>query len=534
MTLAPRLLGLAFAAADALIELDEHGVVRFALGAGPAPTAPVAQWVGHNLSDQMTAEGAGALQKLLRSLKAGQRSQDISTRIDCGNGYVRSARLNAFRLPELTPAISCAICYLEETTVYQPSANPVDPRSELPDAQQMLADIRYRLADEKEGELEKLAFSFVDVTGMDAIPTEKLPDIYASLNETLRSISLDGQSAGRVSQDRYAVLHANDSELDIDAEIRAVGETKGVPIGAKSGQAPIGADASSALRAMRFAIEACLREEHLPNPEAYFSETLQRTLRDADRFRAMVRDRNFELHYQPIVDLKNRNIHHHEALTRFGNNLSPAPAIRMAEELALIETFDRTVAEMAIERLKRPEHSKLKVAVNVSGASLSNDAYVSALLAMTAGTPEIRTRLMVEVTETVALADIGSANRRLTALKDTGIKVCIDDFGVGSASFDYLRGLNADIVKIDGSLVRGLTDNSRNRTMIAHLIELCRSLDMSTVAEMVETESEAITLQSLGVTHGQGWLFGKAEPEPRMSLSGSGNGKRRGAINTWG
>lgn len=534
MTLAPRLLGLAFASADALIELDKHGVVRFALGAGPVPTAPVAQWVGHPLADRLSPEGAAALKLLVQSLQPGHRSQPLDVSIDCGGNYQRMARLHAFRLPELAPAVSCSLAYTEKTaSVRQPQA-PASSSAELPDAQEMLADLRFRLNDSSENEIQKLALAFVDIAGMDSVPNERRPEIYAGLNATLRSISLDGQSAGRLTHDRYAVVHAPDNGRDIDAEIRAMGEDKGVPISSKSGNSSLGNDPSSALRAMRFAIEACLREENLENPEAHFADALQRTLRDAERFRNLVRDRDFELHYQPIVELKSRTVHHHEALSRFPRSTSPGPAIRMAEELALIESFDRTVADMAISRLNRPENAQLKVAVNVSGASLSNDSYVSALLAMTADSPETRSRLLIEVTETAALADIGSANRRLTALKNAGVKICIDDFGVGSASFDYLRGLNADIVKIDGTLVRGLTDNSRHRTMIAHLVELCRSLEMVTVAEMVETESEAITLHSLGVTHGQGWLFGKAEPEPRTQITPTASPRRRGVIDSWG
>ncbi|GAA0393935.1 hypothetical protein GCM10009093_20670 [Brevundimonas terrae] len=423
--------------------------------------------------------------------------------------------------------------YIDKTATIRPVTHPDSSSDELPEAQDMLANLRFRLHDGTESDVQKLALAFVDVAGMDRVPTEQRPEIYAGLNATLRSISLDGQSAGRLAHDRYAVVHAPDNGRDIDAEIRAIGENKGVPLTSKSGNSPLGSDPASALRAMRFAIEACLREDNLENPEAHFAEALQRTLRDAERFRNIVRDRDFELHYQPIVDLKTRTVHHHEALSRFPRSTSPGPAIRMAEELALIESFDRTVAEMAINRLNRPENASLNVAVNVSGASLSNDSYVSALLAMTADTPQTRNRLLIEVTETAALADIGSANRRLTALKNAGVRICIDDFGVGSASFDYLRGLNADIVKIDGSLVRGLTDNSRHRTMIAHLVELCRSLDMVTVAEMVETESEAITLHSLGVTHGQGWLFGKAEPEPRTQIN-TPSSRRKGAMDSWG
>ena len=397
-----------------------------------------------------------------------------------------------------------------------------------------MSGLRERLSQHSPSDLKSLSLSFVDVGGMENVPSDKQPSVYSGIFSALSSISLDGRSAGRITGSRYAVVSNTNNGLNIEAEVKAVGALEGVSLSASTIQTPIGNDAATALRAMRFAIEACLRED-IDNPTTCFAEILQRTLQDADRFRAIVRDRNFALHYQPIIDLKTRTIHHHEALARFPHSSSPAPAIRMAEELALIEAFDRTVAEMAIRRLRAPGNGLLKFAINVSGASLSDDAYITALLAMTASAPDVRKRLLVEVTETAALAEIASANRRLSALRDVGIKVCIDDFGVGSASFDYLRGLNVDIVKIDGSLIRDVSSQPRIRTLISHVVELGHSLGLETVGEMVETEEQAKTLESLGVNYAQGWLFGRAEAEPRTQLgSPMVRARRRGATETWG
>ena len=141
---------------------------------------------------------------------------------------------------------------------------------------------------------------------------------------------------------------------------------------------------------------------------------------------------------------------------------------------------------------------------------------------------------MVEVTETAALADLAAADRRLGALRNAGIKVCIDDFGAGSASFDYLRGLSVDAVKIDGALVRDIDIDARTRTLVAHLVELCGSLDLETIAEMIETDQVADALHDLGVTHGQGWLFGRAEAEPRTTLNTPAiRGRRQGVVEGW-
>jgi len=538
MTLTPRLLGLAFATADTLVEVDEKGVVRFTLGSAPAADQQTAQWVGQPLSERLSRDSAARVARLLAELKPGERSPPVIILLDCGDGRVRRASFRAFALPEIAPALSCALSY--EGDPFVPADAPAAGTSgavsqaSAVDADGFLAHARASLSGGAAQALQRLALAFIDISGLEGVDEGTLARIHERIGATLGAASHDGASAGRLTTARYALIRNDEDPRDLAAEMQIVGEAEGVNLSAHAAQAPLGGDAASALRAMRFAIEGCLKDGGLEQPELSFAESLQRTLKDADRFRAIVRDREFALFYQPIVDLKTRAVQHFEALARFGQASGPASAIRMAEELALIEGFDLAVAERAVKRLRAPGGGLLKIAVNVSGASLANDAYVAALLRMTASAPEDRRRLMVEVTETAALADLAAADRRLRALREAGVKICIDDFGAGSASFDYLRGLSVDTVKIDGGLVRGIDSDPRARTLIGHLVELCDALNLHTIGEMIETETVAETLGALGVTHGQGWLFGRAEAEPRTILgSPSLRARRQGVIEAW-
>lgn len=533
MTLTPRLLGLAFAAADALIEVDQSGVVRFALGSGAVGGQQTSAWVGQPLSERLSISSAAAVQRLLDALGPGQRSLPLEVLVDCGDGRMRRAVLRAFALPDIAPARSCALAYEGEPFVVEDAPLVIGgaPR----DADGFLNHARASLSGGETGALQRLALAFIDVNGLEGVDPATLERVHNRIGATLNAASHDGASVGRLTQDRYALIREADDTRDLAAEMQKAGQAEGVVLSAVARQTPLGQDAASALRAMRFAIEGCLKDGGMDQPELSFADSLQRTLKDANRFRSIVRDREFALFYQPIVNLKTRAVHHFEALARFGQGSGPAPAIRMAEELALIEGFDLAVAEKAVRRLREPGGGLLKIAVNVSGASLASDAYVAALLKMTASAPDDRRRLMVEVTETAALADLAAADRRLSALRNAGIKVCIDDFGAGSASFDYLRGLSVDAVKIDGGLVRDIDVDARTRTMVAHLVELCGSLNLETIAEMIETDEVANALRDLGVTHGQGWLFGRAEAEPRTILGGGANprARRQGMVEDW-
>ncbi|MFN3353771.1 MAG: EAL domain-containing protein, partial [Brevundimonas sp.] len=344
----------------------------------------------------------------------------------------------------------------------------------------------------------------------------------------------DGASAARLADDRYAVLRAADDGHDIAGEVAEAARAGGVEIAVRGSDVGLGGSAAPVhvLRALRFAVEGCLKDEGLQNPEMTFTASLMRTLKDADRFRAVVRERRFDLHYQPIVDLKTGAATHFEALARFSADASPADTIHMAEELALIEGFDLAVAEKAVTRLRQPGAGLLKFAVNVSAASLSVDSYVQNLLRLTGVSPEVRKRLIVEVTETAAMADIDAANRRLAALRQAGVKVCIDDFGSGSAGFDYLRRLSVDAVKIDGGLVEGFEQDLRATQVIRHIVDMCREMNLGVIAERVETEPCREALVALGVQQGQGYLFGRPEAEPRLPKRADPM-RRRGEMEAW-
>ena len=103
----------------------------------------------------------------------------------------------------------------------------------------------------------------------------------------------------------------------------------------------------------------------------------------------------------------------------------------------------------------------------------------------------------------------------LKGLRRGGAGICLDGFGSGSASFDYLRAVSVDSVKIDGRYIRELTQpGSRNGVLVRHLSGLCRELKITSIAQMVETPQTVATLRQIGVDCGQGFLFGRPEPSP--------------------
>ncbi len=523
-----RLLGMAFAAADTLLELRADGRVEIALGAGPSPGGAGADsWHGAMLTDLVGKAGQKPLADALAAIRPNERPAAIDLLITCDAEYVRRARLRLFQLPDLAPAVSCAITYEGSPFTL---AVPEAPNFLTADA--LLSRVRGSLLDGNEA--GAVAVAFVDIPGLDS-PGEANQRAAVRVAAVLQASSVDGASAARLAPERFALVRDANCSKDLAAEVRDAGAAEGVDLVARTTEAALSgsAGAEPTVRALRFALEACLKEGGIEGAGAAFSESLKRTLKEADRFGAMVRNRDFALEYQPIVDLGTGVTHHFEALARFGSR-GPSDSIRLAEELGLIEGFDLAVAEKALQQLRRPGFGLTRIAVNVSGASLGSDAYVEGLLRFTAASPDIRSRILIEVTETAAVADIAAAARRLTVLRKAGIKVCLDDFGVGAASLDYLHRLPADTVKIDGRFVREITSDSRARDLVAHLVELCGDLKLSTIAEMIETEEQAAAVRALGVGYGQGWLFGRPASEPTAAVAQPVASRRRGAVASWG
>lgn len=525
MTIKSRLLGMAFAAADTLLELDAEGRIVMALGAGPVPGGAAADaWSGSRLADLVGKAGQKPLADALGTMRPNERPAPIDVLVLCGTRHVRRARVRLFQLPDLAPAVSCALTYDGA-----PFALDVPVAPDLLGADGLLSRVHgtLRVPD------AATAVAFVDVPGLDG-PDEAHQRAAARIAAVLQASSLGGDSAARLTPERFALVRAPGASHDLEAEVCDAGAAEGLELAARiteaalTGSTPVG----PTIRALRFALEACIKEGGIQDAGTAFSDSLKRTLKEADRFRAIVKSRDFALEYQPIVDLSTGVTHHFEALARFGSS-SPAASIHLAEELGLIEGFDLAVVEKALQQIRRPGFGLTRIAVNVSGVSLGADAYVDGLMRMTAAAPDMRSRILIEVTESAAVADIDAAARRLTALRSAGIKVCLDDFGVGAASLDYLHRLPADTVKIDGRFVQNIVDDARARDLIAHLVSLCSDLKMTTIAEMVETSKQAAAIRSLGVGFGQGWLFGRPTIAPNVSVPPTVAVRRQGAVAGW-
>jgi diguanylate cyclase (GGDEF)-like protein/PAS domain S-box-containing protein len=225
--------------------------------------------------------------------------------------------------------------------------------------------------------------------------------------------------------------------------------------------------------------------------------------------------------YQPVVTSTSHEVAYYECLMRMrresGELVAAAAFIPIVEQLGLIRAIDRKALELAIADLY--SHRTVVLAVNVSSITAFDRSWFRLLASLVKGHPEIAERLIVEITETVAVSDVDEMGRFVSALRDLGCKVALDDFGAGYTSFRHLKAVPVDVIKIDGAFVRNVSRNLDNQLFIRTLIGLADGFGLGTVAECVETASDAEHLARHGITYLQGWHFGKPDVAPTWRAS---------------
>jgi diguanylate cyclase (GGDEF)-like protein len=229
--------------------------------------------------------------------------------------------------------------------------------------------------------------------------------------------------------------------------------------------------------------------------------------------------------FEPVLDAKTGELAFHEALVRVktgdGGVLGAGAIIPPAERFGLIKFVDIRVLELALARLvERPAD---RLSVNVSMRTALTHEWMAALTAGLSARPDISARLIVEVTETAAMADIEATAGILTQVRALGAQVAIDDFGSGHTSFRSLRALPIDILKIDGVFVQNISRSTDDRFFVRTLLDLAKHLKVKTVAEWVQDAESAAMLAEWGVDYLQGEFCGhaKLEQEPtRLAKAG--------------
>lgn len=430
-----------------------------------------------------------------------------------------------------------------------------DPITQLPNRSVIDRLLNYALAPERDARFEA-AIVFIDLDGFKrvndtlghdggdellALAAERL--LTRGLGRSLQTIDtcLDafGTPCDRLPQDIVFARFAGDEFVAIlpgvtgRDELAAVGErliaalaepfrikNQEVRVGASVGIAVTPEDTTDPAEILAFADLAMYSSKQAGRSRyRFFDHHARQAMIEAARVEAELRagleQRQLVLHFQPKFNLTDGAPSGVEALVRWQHPtrglVMPGEFIDLAERTGLMNQLGRQVLLMAVEQCRQwqAQGLLLNVAINVSPSQFTDPHFVGDVLQAIerAGIPA--GLLSIEITESMAMADFEATAHRLAQLREAGVLVALDDFGIGFSNLSQLSRLPLDILKIDRSLVQGLGQGVKADAIVRALIGMAHALDCRVIAEGIETEAQREMLRALGCDCGQGYLLAR-------------------------
>ena len=382
---------------------------------------------------------------------------------------------------------------------------------------------------------------------------------HAGGDEFLKQLSLhlshairDGDILSRLGSDEFAVLlrgcHLEDAK-QAAARFQEVVNLMAFTwsgrifhVGASIGITPLQSEFNSVSDALTAADTVCNVAKELGGNRTYIynpqDELVQRHhhhLRYIETLKQALRDDRFFLTFQPIVSLTdNQEPRHVEILLRLinpeGETIFPNDFIPTAERYHLMPAIDRWVIENLfkyIHQQARHLHPQMIFTINLSGQSLGEEDLLTFILKMIDQYQVNPHQICFEITETAAIANFSDACHFITVLRGLGCCFALDDFGNGLSSFNYLKKLEVDYIKIDGSFITNMTKNEKDQALVESINNIGHLMGMKTIAEFVETEDTIKALKNIKVDYGQGYIY--ARPRPLLELAVNGMVTRQAA-----
>lgn len=522
-----RFVAFAFAAADMLLELDSKNHILYIDGAttgflGASPK----KWLQQDFTTLLNKEDLSKFNQTLEQIKLKGRINQCRLHLNTKFYKALPVMLCGLKLPNQEDHVYITLTVLTQE-MSQEDLHARDISSGLFQKQDFARKAQQRIQEAAEAGKET-RIALLDFPGLreflDSLEPESAAGMMMEIADYLRSKSVDGDTAGLVSEGVYSFVHdASITTEQLMKDVRAITQRldpagKGIAPTVHSVQTETAQlteqDAANAIlyTLTRFS-QGGQDNFALSSIEQGYQSMLGETMEKISSFKNTVANDDFKMAFQPIVDLKNGIIHHYETLVRLDSDKfsNPFQFITFGEQTGLIGDFDLAMCQRGLQVLdeaSKKGHYPI-ISVNLSGRSLSSSLFMDAIRTLVKQSPHLHKQLIFEITESAKIENMQSTNNFIQELRQEGHQCCLDDFGVAESSFDYLRNLHVDFVKIDGSYVKDTLSSTRGRSMLRAMVGMCRNLGITTIGEMIEDEKTAAILWESGVHFGQGYFFGK-------------------------
>lgn len=528
-----RFVALAFCRADLLIELDADYTIVFAAGVTPMLGATPESLKGMSFLDFVGAEHKTYARDLIAGGGRNGRMEDVILDLQSTAGKRIPVVFSGYRMPDFDDHYFLALKVepVRKTHVAVEDLS-TDEQSGLLERDSFARAAVERIQDyDRTGAKGQLTFVRLDNMKelTKSLGVSEKRDLLSAVGNVLKSHSLGGITAGQVDGENFAYVHGEDVDPETvnmkveEAAQKVLGDTGELATKSSTMEADgAGMSEDQVARALVHTMQQfCTGKARMTVDR--LSDSLDDLMQDTVETVRFIKDTtqrcDFDLVFMPICDLRLGRVHHFEALSRFRDQARAKTTfqiITLAEELGLIVDFDFAVVRQVIDILDHMGKRGVlpPVAVNVSSLSLAQPMFVERLITVLESRRDMNRRIMFELTESAEAEDLENLNKVIQEIRSRGFEFCLDDFGAGAASFDYLNALDVDVVKFDGPVVRRACASERGKDLLASMAKMCSSMGVHTVAEMVEDQEAANKLFYCGIDYGQGWHFGKPNADP--------------------
>lgn len=510
-----RFVAFAFASADILMELDKAGNVNYVDGAtkrllGCEPE----KFIGKNIRNIVHPDDSDLCEYLLFS-QTRSRVDNIAIRLNTETKQTFPFIMSGYRISELQGHY-----YLTFSTFRNDLQMSDVSRRDLKTG--LYRKGEFALAINRQILLSQFSEQVFNLTiiAAETTPETQIDDRqYQQLSDLIKNVSIHGDCAGLIKENIFGFVHDNSIALqDLKNQVATITKAKTTFITLTLDTLPNISEEDNVQAINHIFNKISTTEPSKVNHSSlieFYDEMVGETVNRIKEFRDTMENETFDLAFQPIVEIATGRVEHFEVLTRLRNNKvfsNPFQFIEFGESVGLISDFDLKMTARTINILKqlREENLHPVLSVNLSGFSLSSRAFMDSLSHMLRDVEDLCPQIIFEITESSRVSNAKLANDFFKRLRTLGIKCCIDDFGAGEATFEYLRHFEVDIVKIDGSYItQDALESTNGRHLLIALGRLCADLGVEVVGEKVESAEGVDMLSKAGIKYAQGYFYAK-------------------------